>query len=284
LVGGLSQSDKTQKIIPRRKKISFCKECGTKLEENAKFCPNCGNSVNSDDAEQASRKQVFEGAIHKCPSCGASIGAFDAICPNCGFEINEKKSSSVVKIFSEKLEKIESEAGERGGDNIFKNMYSIGKVGKTASRKASLISTFAVPNTKSDLTEFLIMALENFEPSIAAKGLLTAGFSRIGSSPSEIKEEKAVQKAWFTKIEQLYKKAKISFGKDKSFSQIQDLYDEKMNLYKKYKKRNFIIILSIAAAVVIFYIVLFGFAFASTGSTSKKSTPQAVESSESVKK
>ena len=259
--------------------MSFCKECGTKLDENAKFCPNCGASVNSEIAEQASRKQVFEGTVHKCPSCGELVGAFDAVCPSCGFEINEKKGSSAIKVFSEKLEKIESESSEQGGSNVFTNMFSVGKVGKTAS----LIATFSVPNTKADLTEFLIMALENFDPGIASKGLMLAGFSRAGCSATEVKEEKSVQKAWLAKIEQLYKKAKLSFGKDKSFSQIQELYDEKMNLYKKYKKRNFIIIISIVAVIIIFYAVMFGWSFSQIGNDSKPATQQTVESSESAK-
>lgn len=263
--------------------MSFCKECGTRLDENSKFCPNCGASINSDSAEQVSRKQVFEGTVHKCPSCGELVGAFDAICPSCGFEINEKKGSSVIKVFSEKLEKIESESIVHGESNVFTNMFSFGKVGKTASRKASLITTFSVPNTKADLTEFLIMALENFDPGISSKGLMLSGFSRAGSSATEVKEEKAVQKAWLVKIEQLYKKAKLSFGKDKSFSQIQELYDEKMNLYKKYKKRNFIIVISIVAGIIIFYAVLFGWAASLTGNDSKTTTQHTVESSESIK-
>lgn len=264
--------------------MSFCKECGAKLDENATFCQNCGVSVkNSDNADQVSRKQVFEGAVHKCPSCGELVGAFDAICPSCGFEINEKNGSSAIKLFSEKLEKIESEASEHGGSNVLTSMFSFGKVGKAVSRKTSLITTFSVPNTKSDLTEFLIMALENFDPGIASKGLMLAGFSRAGCSATEVKEEKSVQKAWLAKIEQLYKKAKLSFGKDKSFSQIQELYDEKMNLYKKYKKRNFIIIISILAGIIIFYAVMFGWSFSQIGNDSKPATQQTVESSESVK-
>lgn len=261
--------------------MSFCKECGTKLDENSKFCPNCGASVNSDSAEQVSRKQVFEGTVHKCPSCGELVGAFDAVCPSCGFEINEKKGSSFAKEFAEKLDAIESDREEGKASNVFSSMFSFGKVSKTDNRKASFIKSFVVPNTKADLTEFLIMALENFDPSIATKGLLLASFKAgPGATADEIKNEKAIQSAWRIKIEQLYKKAKLSFGKDSSFSAIQEMYDEKMGLYNKYKKRNRIIILSIIGAVVVFYVVLFVWMGASASkfnSNQKKS--QTVETS-----
>ncbi|MGN0740437.1 MAG: zinc ribbon domain-containing protein [Treponema sp.] len=264
--------------------MPFCRECGTKLDESTKFCPNCGASVNSDSAGQTTRKQVFEGTVHKCPSCGEVIGAFDAICPSCGFEINEKKDSSAIKIFSEKLEKIESESSERGENNVLMNMLSLGKVGKTASRKASLIATFAVPNTRADLMEFLIMALENFDPVFTAKPFLFVGFGRPGSTVTEVKEERAVQKAWFAKIEQVYKKAKLSFGKDKSFEQVQELYDEKMNLYNKHKKRNRIIVISLVAAIILFYVGLFGFALKVDSNSAERTsqTVESVETSESV--
>lgn len=261
--------------------MAFCKNCGTKLEDGTKFCPKCGTSTEADDAEQMTRKQVFEGTIHKCPNCGAAVGAFDALCPQCGFELNEKKGSSIAKEFAEKLDAIESDREEGKASNVFSSMFSFGKVSKADNRKASFIKSFVVPNTKADLTEFLIMALENFDPSIAAKGLMLAGFKAgPGATADEIKNEKAIQSAWQIKIEQLYKKAKLSFGKDSSFSAIQEMYDEKMGLYNKYKKRNRIIILSILGAVVVFYVVLFVWLGASDSkSSSSQKNPQTVETS-----
>lgn len=259
--------------------MAFCKNCGTKLENGTKFCPKCGAATDASDAEQTIRKQVFEGTIHKCPNCGAAVGAFDALCPQCGFELNEKKASSIAKEFAGKLDAIESERAEEKTSNVFSSMFSFGKVSKADNRKASFIKSFVVPNTKADLTEFLIMALENFDPSVAAKGLLLAGFKAgPGATSDEIKNEKAIQNAWQIKIEQLYKKAKLSFGKDSSFSTIQEMYDEKMGLYNKYKKRNRIIILSIVGAIVIFYVILFVWMGASDSkSSSKQNNPQSIE-------
>ena len=38
--------------------MSFCSVCGTKLEENSKFCPSCGTPVNSVPSGQSNASQV----------------------------------------------------------------------------------------------------------------------------------------------------------------------------------------------------------------------------------
>lgn len=70
----------------------YCDNCGCELSDTAKFCPNCGKSVdrkiNDSDHIEYYKKM-------KCPSCGASlefkesssgIGGF-MYCPYCGEKI-----------------------------------------------------------------------------------------------------------------------------------------------------------------------------------------------------
>ena len=103
------------------KKVMFCPYCGTKLDDGARFCKNCGEAV-SDTAEQipkaqqteapdgnpSERKTVYEGYIHKCPNCGEVLDSFAVNCPTCGYELRGARASSAVKEFSLKLEAIES--------------------------------------------------------------------------------------------------------------------------------------------------------------------------------
>ena len=67
-------------------KKQFCPYCGTKLDEGARFCKNCGEAICGDAQEMhrasneqaytgnpTERKTVYEGYIHKCPNCGEEL-------------------------------------------------------------------------------------------------------------------------------------------------------------------------------------------------------------------
>ena len=101
------------------KKMMFCPYCGTKLDDGARFCKNCGEAVlgNNDNSRKSQyeehfggnpteRKTVYEGYLHKCPSCGEVLEAFTTICPSCGHEIRDAKTSTSVRELALKLESI----------------------------------------------------------------------------------------------------------------------------------------------------------------------------------
>ncbi len=48
---------------------NLCPECGSKINENARFCPNCGHQI-----------LVFR----KCAKCGKNLTPKAKFCPNCG--------------------------------------------------------------------------------------------------------------------------------------------------------------------------------------------------------
>lgn len=101
------------------KKMMFCPYCGTKLDDGARFCKNCGEAVlgNNDNSRKSQyeehfggnpteRKTVYEGYLHKCPTCGEVLEAFTTICPSCGHEIRDAKTSTSVRELALKLESI----------------------------------------------------------------------------------------------------------------------------------------------------------------------------------
>lgn len=115
----------------------YCSKCGKKLNDDAKFCDNCGCQVdNNQDYQKYKRETFFEGAVYKCSNCGENLNSFMSICPSCGHEIRSRKE------VSQKL-----------------NDFRI-EMAKTADihNKKELITNYAVENTKEEILEFFILA------------------------------------------------------------------------------------------------------------------------------
>lgn len=97
---------------------------------------------------------------------------------------------------------------------------------KTDEQKISLIKNFAVPNTKEDILEFMILATSNVDMDI------------YGTTNTPTAGAKALTDAWNSKIKQVYAKAKNSFGTDTDFSRIQELYNSCNADIAKQKKKK----------------------------------------------
>ena len=230
-------------------KKQFCPYCGTKLDEGARFCKNCGEAIHSDTQEEhrtsnersydgnpTERKTVYEGYIHKCPNCGEVMGSFLTVCPACGYEIRDVRSVSSVRELAAKLENISAQKmpayeekksvmkkifgtdfrEEDEADEALKRFES-----QKDMEKASLIINFALPNSKEDIMEFMILAASNID---VKKG--------VGD---------VVTKAWISKLDQVYQRAEISMGKHPDFLQIKTIYDRKKKEIKIKKLKGVMI-------------------------------------------
>jgi RNA polymerase subunit RPABC4/transcription elongation factor Spt4 len=169
--------------------MAFCTNCGHQLADGAKFCSECGARVAT--ISQETRRSVFDGTVHKCPSCGEVINSFEAFCPSCHLELRGSAHSGAVSTLSQKLEHI--------------NSYE---------ERSQLIKTFYVPNTKEELTEFIILASSNLE---------------VGDGCDD---------AWVTKLEQVYQKAKLSFNGGFELTYIEDQYNTALQKYKARMGKN----------------------------------------------
>lgn len=155
--------------------------------------------------------------------------SFVANCPSCGFELRGTKATSSVREFALKLEAIESRRSISEGKKhsfIAKIYGSDGKLTDTDEQKISLIRSFSVPNTKEDVLEFMILASSNVDVSIYGwgdKGVIT-------------ESRKAVSEAWIAKMEQVYEKAKLTFGNAPEFQNIEKSYLKKVMEVKKRKR------------------------------------------------
>lgn len=210
--------------------MSFCGKCGAKIGDNDMFCAKCGASkiVSSQSVPQTQINESNERALHNCPNCGAPIKGFQSICEMCGSEFRTTNTISPVMAFSKQLEEIES---QRKAPNIASvvasNLFAMNNTNKTDIVKANAISTFVIPNTKEDILEFMILASANIVPEY---------FANPNSNNS--KGVLAEQKAWYSKMEQAYNKAKLSFSSDPVFKEVERIFIDKKHDIDKEKKKN----------------------------------------------
>lgn len=220
-------------------KKQFCQYCGTRLDEGARFCRNCGEAVvgtvpggnTSENYEtESKRKIVYEGTLHKCPSCGEVLESFHTFCPTCGHELRSVRAASSIREFAEKLEAINAKQMPHFEEkkSVMKTLF--GKDFKEKDEtleavtrfeeqkiqeKASLIINFSVPNTKEDIMEFMLLACSNIH-------------AKSGTSDE-------VTKAWISKLDQVYQKAELSMSGHPDFAQIKGLYDQKKKEIRKWR-------------------------------------------------
>lgn len=191
--------------------MSYCSNCGLQLEINAQFCSKCGTAVGIIESDKSDQINIH------CPCCGRLLSAVAATCP-CGYEIHGKKASSVIREFLRKLDEIDKQRVSKWKELA---RYMNNSVSVRAERKAEFIKNFAIPNTKEDIIEFLLLALPNIDNQILKKRIWIG----VSASQSEFKSRKILAQAWLLKFEQVYQRARISFGNDPDFRKIQDIFD-----------------------------------------------------------
>lgn len=205
--------------------MAYCSNCGAQIAENTKFCPECGSPNTSVSASSPQRQQEYSGKIIKCPSCGGVLKSFEASCPTCGYELRGSQPTNSVRELALKLEAIEN-AREHKPTRTRRSMFDYNSVlnpdiSKTDEQKATIISTFPIPNTKEDLIEFMVLAGSNIDYKSYENNIRTAS--------------KVVSDAWKAKLEQAYQKAEVLFKNDPDFQNIQTLHQKMTTSIKKAK-------------------------------------------------
>lgn len=246
--------------------MAFCPHCGNQVEENVKFCTNCGKAIYEKTSTGNVRRQVYQGEIRKCPSCGAEVPSFTATCPECGHEFNSGRVTSTIQDFSEKLHEYDvqianapteksgwsswSTAGKVGW--VILNIYTICiplliysikpkkyKAGSYTQQKASFIETYLFPNEREAIIEALLFV----------KAQLTNIVNGAIDGANIFWE-----KVWSNKAAQLHQKAEIVMPTDAVAGQT---YNDITALEQQFKKkvliRRIIIVVIVIAAVILFW-------------------------------
>ena len=191
------------------------------------------------------------GDVVKCPNCGSEVLGGSAICTECGYTFSNVSANSSVERLQNKLDEFnrrqESRADNRsifgGFAHNFAKVYGMDGTNKY---KMDIISTFSVPNTRSDLLEFITM--------LQARAKSTG--PRNGQNFSQ---EEDLSYAYWLLYTNCINKAKISFKNDKDFEPYFALYEKELKKTKgiigwlKCNPRIRVLILAI-----LFYILLLG--------------------------
>jgi hypothetical protein len=156
---------------------------------------------------EPSSKTMKHGDIKKCPSCGAPAPAMGSKCGDCGHDFaNISVANSVSRLHQQLQDAANEERNRRSGVSSWIDKLDSGASSdqqaeeRVLKRKASIVSSFPVPNSKEDIIEFLAMAVPeagkkvNFIEKMGGKGSL--------------------KKAWKVKAEQVIMKARFSMKED----------------------------------------------------------------------
>ena len=217
--------------------MPFCTNCGHKIDEKSNFCAYCGQKVIHGSSTSSVREE-YAGKLLKCPNCGQELAEFETICPSCGYELREKRAVRSVQELSDKIAEIHNRRN-KDTDSPYKRFKFTGNpfkayselmamsmeasermLGKTpeVQEEIDLIKNYPIPNTVSEIIEFMILAEANIDVSLSKKTFrhTPTGYENLSN-------------AWLAKMKQAYHKAELIMSDDPKFAKITELYVNKMN-------------------------------------------------------
>ena len=156
------------------------------------------------------------GNIKTCPACGASVKSMTSACEDCGQEFaNIEANKSITALFN-RINSLQRDVNEK--EKLFNE------------RKAEMISNTAIPNTKEDLIDFLVLCSAQANVAFANRG-----YGKVIS-------------AWSRKGYEAVNKARILLGNDLEGMALVDKFEKKLKFGKLLSYltvRNIIILLII---------------------------------------
>lgn len=233
--------------------MAFCTECGAQLKDGSKFCAECGAATGVRmNANQAERKQVYEGEVHKCPVCGDILDAYETVCDSCGYERRGTQSTSSVRELQYKLENLYSRRPPREiQDDGFSlsRLFNRGQLSSVDEEIISLIKNFPIPNNKEDIMEFMILASSNIDLKIY--GLMGIYYRFQQQNPAQ----REISDAWVSKLDQAYQKAKLALNGRKDLEEFEKIFEDKQ---QKLRRKKLEIVIAIGAWVFLYLISMLG--------------------------
>lgn len=236
----------------------YCKNCGKQIINGSAFCKYCGTQLsskksniskqstninaksilakNSDTSLNDTNNSNLQKAKFKCKNCGEVLKSFQSICPSCGLEIRGINSIDSIQELHNAIISVDAEPFPKNF-SLFpsrREEFRIEEEDRRTQRKENIIKSFPIPNTKEDITEFLIYATSQMEDI------------ELGD-------------AWESKFNQAIEKAEIMFPDSPEIQKFLNKY-ENIKISKRITKRNksfesnwpFILLFAMGAISIIF--------------------------------
>ena len=210
-----------------QKLLDFALESGEVTEKHRQILHNKAIALNQDidelemiiEGEIKRLKKSKEGEKQKnyaCPNCGSSIPSSSIKCGFCGFAITRKQitGGEFIKKLNEEINQINKWQTEAEKTHNTWKASSTPLMDATY-KKASVISTFTMPNDKENLLEFFYFCDTNYD----------AHSNTSRTNPSWLINN-VLGPAWSSK-------AKLAYNKLKRFENEDDEIKELIENYKK---------------------------------------------------
>lgn len=228
--------------------------------------------------EDAHRKIVYDGEIHKCPNCGEVLESFISHCPACGLELNGKKVNATLTTFIDEINECDALIANRTGTSkegwsswgkgkrimwVILNVFTFGlpliislyaklfsvilplmrydrtpKLTPEEKRKVALIENFPFPNERESIIEVLLFVK-----------------SKVTFLASEKVDPKNAYwiRLWSAKAEQLYQKAEIMFPGDHAVNDAHRLITAQKESIAKIVKTKAIVYTVAVVIILLFF-------------------------------
>lgn len=105
--------------------LNYCTECGAKIEQNFKFCPNCGSELNLSNTLTSPNSQTNLEAVEIliCSNCGDENALDSNVCHTCGVKLDDAKKGSSLAPTNKKS----AQPNSSGKTKVRKNHRDHGK-------------------------------------------------------------------------------------------------------------------------------------------------------------
>ena len=165
------------------------------------------------------------GTVKRCVRCGGVIPLGAAVCPDCGFAISDNTGGNAVSILQKGLADLEKEwKKETTGKTGFFSSISKETIDQDfCKQRFSYITSFMVPNNRSDLLQLLAFA----KPKANIKG------NKKGYKYTDGSYRSVLDYAYWCLFENCISLAQVSFSNDPAFKQYFDYYERELENSKK---------------------------------------------------
>lgn len=219
-----------------QKLLDYALESGEVTEKHRQILHNKAIALNQDIDEL---DMIIEGEVNRlkktkenqkqpqttCPNCGNSIPNTAIKCGFCGFEVTKTRATgeNYIEKLKQELEKVDkwhSEAKMKDKWGLKSAELDLA----AAQQKASIISTFTMPNDKEHLLEFFHFCHGNFEGNYSSRFILF-GVERLAQ-----KNINFIAKAYQGKAKSAYEKLKRFVNEDEDINKVVNQFNSKYDI------------------------------------------------------